>query len=456
MKIPHFAVFISCILFFTISHASPQIAAEFYLKPSLIDEVSARSAKINLAWANPTSDTGLMGLYFLKTDDGRLHKVVLTKDLAVENLPALFKSDKFADLGNGWRAAGINADVGQELITQLLLPRASSPKPTPLYCVIKPQVLTAALNADPKFAAQNAKTLTGALLKEFSDIETLELRGTPNIQAFRTVAIIKSREGSAMNMFLNQRLPGTLPQAHSLVPVGRAWAYGYFVYHPQALAKYLSHLSSVFGASMPVSAGQLALISQNIDCAKGYTSFLQIQGEKGPRAFHWGSWNRSNAPELMQAFYVLMHPLVDAKLVENVQAFTLGEAPVWRLQAPAPKDKVIPPPPPPPNLFYSVSSGNITQASTPEALSQIVQDIEPPAIDNNSFSRNFGHLPTLCFQAKYKVEGLMQALFIKPPEKPSNTPLYAAASLGEGQLALTVDVPYELLKPLMVFGLGTK
>lgn len=455
MKIPPFAVFISCVLFFTISHASPQIAAEFYLKPSLIDEVSARSTKINLAWANPAGDTGLMCLFFLKTDDGRLHKIILTKDLAGENLPTLFKSDHFYDIGKGWRASQSD-QVTPAFVSQTLLSRASGLKPSPLYCVIQPQVLAAALNADPKFVEQNSKTLTGALLKEFSDIDTLELRGTPNVQAFRAVAIIKSREGSPMNIFLNQRLPSTLPDAHSLIPVGRAWAYGYFCYNPQAMATYMTHLAGVFGASMPVSSTQLQILARHVECAKGYTSFLQLADEKGPRAFHWGSWNRSNATETMQAAYVMMHPLANAQEIENVQAFTLGEAPVWRLRAPSAKTNVIPPPPPPPNLFYSVAQGNITQASTPEALSQLVQDTEPPAIDNNSFSRNFGHLPTLCFQAKYKVEGLMQALFIKPPEKPSNTPLYAAASLGEGQLALTVDVPYELLKPLMVFGLGTK
>lgn len=439
--------------FFTFGWAQPQVVAEFFLKPSLLQEISAKdtsNTKANVAWANPAGDTAFLSAFLVKTDEGTLQPVVLLKDMTADNLPAIFHALDFASAGVGWQM-GVMKDVQlpEGYVDEVLKKITAQPKPAPLFVSIQPNEMAAALNADKKFGDQTATTLTGSLLKEFASVQNLEIRGTPNAQAFRVVTIIKALPETELNAFLNQRLPVTLPDEHSLLPVTKASAYGYACFNAPALAKYLVHLSAVFGKSMPESSKEMLTIAKHLECSQGYASFLKINDEKSPRVFFGGSWNRSNTPEFVLAMYALTHPLVDMRQTETVQAFLLGEAPVWRLRPPASKEKIIPAPAPPQNVFFSVSEGNITQAGSPEALTQLNQDLAPPAIDNNSFSRNFGHLPTLCFQAKYKTESLMQTLLMQTPSSPTPTSLYSAASLGEGQLAVTLDAPYELLGALL-------
>lgn len=414
-----------------------------------MQEKSASIPKDDLVWAGQNVDTACVSTFFVKFDDGSLQAVVLVKDMLSEKLPAIFHNLEFSIVDSEWQVGTVNGMALPAGLVDSLKTQVLSPKPAPVFFESKPREIVAALMADKKFNAQTSASLTGALLKELGDIEHLEIRGTPNAQAFRVVALIKAAKESPLETFLNQRLPAGLPDEHGLMPVSNASAYGYFSYNPVSLSKYIEHLSGVFGQAMPVAAKQMLDMAAHLDCAKGYSAFLQMPDETAPRVFYWGSWNRSNTPEFILSMYAALHPMMNVKEIEVQQAFLLGEAPVWRLRPPESKEKIIPAPPPPPNVFFSVSQGNITQSSSPEALSQFAQDLAPPAIDNNSLSKNFGHLPTLCFQAKYKTDSLLQALLLKTPETPTSSYMYAAASLGEGQLGITVDVPYELMAQML-------
>jgi hypothetical protein len=274
------------------------------------------------------------------------------------------------------------------------------------------------------------------------------------------VVIVRSKPHTPINEFLNQRLPDKLPNEQNLLPVGHANYYGYFSYNPQALQAYLKHVGTVVSDATPSLSARLMTLTPLLESDRGYISFVSNDGETAPRVFHYGNWNSTSGSEFVFAQEAAFHPTVALGDISLKQSFMVGDTPVWRMQMVTPdKSNNAPDKKTDPststsdtkNLLYALDNGDLISAAAPEALTEFLQDLTPPTTETNTLGKSFNHLPTICFQAKYKMASLMQTLLRQTPSSPEagKENLYAAGSLGQGQLGLTFDVPYEFLTPVI-------
>lgn len=465
LSLPLFSA-IFCLISFAPLTGSP-IVGQLTLSPEAISEIQAKiapSIDSKSSWINQFSTFQYLSIFLVQLNEQSIEPVVLIKgsNFNSSTLPTWLNTLEYTSF-EGWHVGAVKGiNIPESLLAQTLIPQALVRTPAPIYALVYPQKVVSTLYADSAFKEKSSKLFIGSMLDELADIDRLELRATPNPWAFRCVLIIKARAESPLHDFFSQRLPASLPDQHERIPVSNATAFGYFSYNPASVRQYLAHLQERFATSLPPFSQQIGQIGSHSDCAKGYSAFVQMPAESIARFFHQGDWNKSNAVDFMRACYGVTHQISDTQQLDIAQAFLVGEDPVWRITPAESKfedkdkekskedSKSSWQTATSPKLLFSLSGGNLAQGATPEALTSFMQDLEPPAIDKNTLARGFGHLPTICFQAKYKSSSLLPN-FTGPADSKNltNKSLYAAASLGAGQLAITVDLPYELAPALI-------
>ena len=425
------------------------VLSQMVITPSALQEALVKvKSPTDEGWTKSLTSLAHFSAFLLHTPEGSLQPAVLLQGpVNTAELPPVFHALHFAAYKDWQVGTPEGLALPDSFVEQTLVPLAVQTPPAPLFLTTSPSLIIKALRSDKEFESKITGTFVGALMDELATVETLEVRATPNPQNFRTVFLIKSLDNSALNTFLSQRLKADLPPEHTLFPVGKADLYGYFSYNASATKDYLTHLSQMFAPSLPLSANQLLAVAQKMENARGYTAFAFYSGEPTARLFHLGDWSVTSAPETMKAGYCLLNPLAKAEEVEMTQSFLIGNHPVWRLTPP--QSNLLKQPAWGKPLYFALMEGNLAQAGSPELLNQLIQDITPPGAFTQTLSKSFGHLPTVCFQAKYKSGSLLKTLLIDSRTTPVDKNLYTAASLGDGKLALTIDFPYELLPALM-------
>jgi hypothetical protein len=433
--------------------AAPKVALHLRAEPTAISRITKVYTALGQTRAAIAEKVSALDVFITLDESNTPQPIIFLRGLSnAASAELLFPKIIFSQHKSGWWIGTPSGDLPSEedfnYLVSLPLTRAD------ISLRAWPTAIVDAIKFDPSTAAKLGGKPQRLALEELAALDTFEIRASLDTDPSRLIFIARAKAGSNLADLFSQKLPNALPPEHERISVLGEAAYGYLQFNPSAVATYLQQL---YDRSISAEVSGLNPPDQLIwPPSRGYC-VLTIGADGHFKKFYQGRWQREQVPPIIRQELQYMaagDPSITAPAVRN--AFIIGNTPVWR----ALKRDSITIVPQDTLFFTALNDGNILQAPTAESISSFIEDISSPAVDGSTptLARSFVQLPTLCAQFKLHPGRVLQALNerfpfgaeLLPRELP-DTPIYIGASMGKGQLAITLDIPQDTLSALQQY-----